>query len=139
MPRPSQECHNAGTLKYRDQLIAHFAGYLSRTSLMLIKNRPFSHQLSCAPSAARLRMHSQELARLTRFRQAILEIERLDMETIAVTAADVMRATEISQQFGLLTNDAVVVAVMERQGLKNLASNDGDFDRLPTITRFTPI
>jgi len=50
MPRPSEERHNAGTLEYRDLSIAHFAGHFSKTSLMLIKDRPFPHQKSCAPS-----------------------------------------------------------------------------------------
>lgn len=50
MLRPSRELHNAGTLKYRDLSIAHFAGRFSKTSLMLIRNRPFPHQKPCAPS-----------------------------------------------------------------------------------------
>ncbi len=89
--------------------------------------------------ASRLRRNRQDIARLTRFRQAIAEIERLGLETIEVNAADVLHAAEISQRFGLLTNDAVAVAVMQRRGLRNLASNDEDFDRLPGITRFTPV
>ena len=50
MLRPSRELHNAGTLKYRDLSIAHFAGRFSKTSLTLIRNRPFPHQKPCAPS-----------------------------------------------------------------------------------------
>ena len=36
---------NAGTLKYLDLPIAHFAGHFSKTSRKLIRNRPFSHQI----------------------------------------------------------------------------------------------
>jgi predicted nucleic acid-binding protein len=39
---------------------------------------------------------------------------------------------------GLLTNDAIIVALMAGHGLANLASNDADFDRVPGITRFAP-
>ena len=46
---------------------------------------------------------------------------------IMVTVNHVLSASEISRQQGLLTNDAVVVAVMQSEGLKNLASNDTDF------------
>jgi len=43
-----------------------------------------------------------------------------------------------SRQFGLLSGDALIVAVMQQQGLTILASNDGDFDRVSGITRFAP-
>jgi predicted nucleic acid-binding protein len=38
----------------------------------------------------------------------------------------------------LLSGDALVVAVMQANGLTNLASGDSDFDRVPSITRFAP-
>ena len=45
-------------------------------------------------------------------------------------------AVALARQFGLLINDAVIVAVMQAHGLTNLASNDSDFDRVPGITRY---
>ena len=89
--------------------------------------------------AARLQKHQRDIAALTRFQQAVFEIDLLNLESIDVQIADVLRAAEISRQFGLLTNDAVVVAVMQRRGLQNIASNDEDFDRVSGITRFAPI
>ena len=47
-------------------------------------------------------------------------------------------AAGISQQTGLLSNDALIVAVMQANGLTNLASNDGDFDRVSGLTRYGP-
>jgi predicted DNA-binding antitoxin AbrB/MazE fold protein len=43
-------------------------------------------------------------------------------------------------QFGLPCTALLdrVVAVMQTNGLTNLASNDSDFDRVPWITRFAP-
>src|SRR6266849_2322707 len=46
--------------------------------------------------------------------------------------------TALSQQIGLLSNDALLVAVMQAHGLTKLASNDPDFDRVPGITRYAP-
>jgi predicted nucleic acid-binding protein len=43
-----------------------------------------------------------------------------------------------SQQFGLLTNDALTVAIMQANGLTRIASHDTDFDRVPGITRYSP-
>ena len=56
--------------------------------------------------------------------------------TFATPLVDV--AAGISHSTGLLTNDAMVVAVMPANGLTHLASNDGDFDRVPGLIRFAP-
>jgi len=32
----------------------------------------------------------------------------------------------------------LIVAVMQANGLTNLASNDADFDRVPGLTRYAP-
>ena len=45
----------------------------------------------------------------------------------------------MSQSTGLLTNDALIVAVMQHYGLTRLASSDPDFDRVPGITRYAPL
>ena len=51
----------------------------------------------------------------------------------------VATGTTISRQTGLLSNDALIVAVMQANGLTKLASADDDFDRVPGITRYSPI
>ena len=45
----------------------------------------------------------------------------------------------MSQQHGLLSNDALVLAMMQESGLSQLASHDTDFDRVQSITRFAPV
>ena len=47
-------------------------------------------------------------------------------------------AATLCQQVGLLTNDALIVAVMQVNGLTKLASHDADFDRVPGLTRYAP-
>jgi predicted nucleic acid-binding protein len=51
----------------------------------------------------------------------------------------VAQAADLSRQYGLLTNDALVIALMQDQGLTYLASNDADFDRIPGIIRYAPV
>ena len=89
--------------------------------------------------AARLQKHPQHFAKLIRFRQAIEDINRLGLQVISVTTSHVLHAAEISQRSGLLTNDAISVAVMRSCGLTNLASNDTDFDHIADIIRFSPL
>jgi predicted nucleic acid-binding protein len=57
---------------------------------------------------------------------------------LPITAHLVSLAADVSRQFGLLCNDALIVATMRHEGLTNLASNDTDFDRVPGITRYAP-
>jgi len=38
-----------------------------------------------------------------------------------------------------ITNDALIVAVMQLHNVTNLASHDADFDRVPALTRFGPL
>jgi len=45
----------------------------------------------------------------------------------------------LSRQMGLLNNDALIVAVMQANGLSKLTSSDQDFDRIPWLTRYEPI
>ncbi|MBI3410013.1 MAG: hypothetical protein HY040_16860 [Planctomycetes bacterium] len=44
----------------------------------------------------------------------------------------------VSHQHGLLTNDALLVAVMNANSITNLASSHTDFDRVPSINRYAP-
>jgi predicted nucleic acid-binding protein len=56
-----------------------------------------------------------------------------------ITVQHVSRAVDLSRQFGLLTGDALIVAVMQAQGLSALASLDADFERVPGIIRYAPV
>src|SRR5262249_1849315 len=89
--------------------------------------------------AARLRRHSTEISKLTRFRQALVDLDLAGLQSIEVTSAHVKQAAVVSQQHGLLTNDAILIAVMQSRGISNLASNDADFDRIAGVVRYSPV
>jgi predicted nucleic acid-binding protein len=86
-----------------------------------------------------LKRHPQEVQRLSRFRQAIDELAAVPIQVLPVSGALVSRAADLSIQHGLLTNDALVVAVMLDSGLTHLASLDADFDRVPGLNRYAPV
>jgi predicted nucleic acid-binding protein len=79
-----------------------------------------------------------EIQRLLRFRQAVQQIPLFGIQILPITASLVEAATAVSQGIGLLSGDALIVAVMQDQGLTHLASNDADFDRVPGVTRYAP-
>lgn len=76
---------------------------------------------------------------LTRFRRAVDEIPAFDIQVAPITMRLVSAAAAISQQHGLLSGDALVIAVMHEHGLVNLASHDSDFDRVPGLLRYAPV
>jgi uncharacterized protein len=89
--------------------------------------------------AYRLQKHPAQVRQLTEFRRAIQEVGRYGVRVLVIPADRVDAAADVSQQHGLLSNDALIVAVMQQHGLIDLASNDADFDRVPGITRYGPV
>lgn len=88
--------------------------------------------------AQRLKRHPAEVRKLTRFRQAVEKIPRFGVQVLSVQPKLIETGCAISQETGLLSNDALLVALMRHHGLTLLASHDADFDRVPGLTRFTP-
>jgi predicted nucleic acid-binding protein len=89
--------------------------------------------------AQRLRQHPAQVQQLTQFRRAIEQVPRFEIRILTIPPQLVSMAAAISQQTGLLSNDALLVAVMREHGLTNLASHDADFDRVTGLTRFGPV
>jgi predicted nucleic acid-binding protein len=86
----------------------------------------------------RLRQQPDKLQQLTRFRQAIQQVPQLGIQVLAIAPSLIDAGALVSQQTGLLTNDALIVALMQANGLTSVASNDPDFDRAPGMTRYSP-
>lgn len=89
--------------------------------------------------AARLRKHHVQIASLSVFRQAIVEIPLLGIQVLPVSYPTIEAATLLSRQHELLTGDASIVAIMQLHGLVHIASNDDDFDRVSGIIRYAPV
>jgi predicted nucleic acid-binding protein len=85
----------------------------------------------------RLKRQPSEIQKLQSFRQAIERIPQLGIQVLTIPADQVAAAAALSIQYGLLSNDALVVAIMQSQGLTNIASHDADFDRVPGLVRYT--
>ncbi|MGO8747748.1 MAG: type II toxin-antitoxin system VapC family toxin [Thermoguttaceae bacterium] len=88
--------------------------------------------------AQRLRQHPAHVQQLRTFHQTVERILQSRVRILAVSPPWIATAAILSQQTGRLSNDALIVAVMQNHGLVNLASNDADFDRMPGLTRYAP-
>jgi predicted nucleic acid-binding protein len=88
--------------------------------------------------ANRLRRHPGEVQQLNAYRIVLDQISQSRMRVLDVPLAMLQSAAAICRQTGLLTNDALIVGLMQQHGLTRLASHDADFDRVPGLTRFAP-
>jgi predicted nucleic acid-binding protein len=86
-----------------------------------------------------LKQHPAEVQRLSRHRLAVDDVSLIGIQVLPVSGSLVSLAADISRQFGLLTDDALVVSVMRHHGLTLIASHDADFDRVPGLTRYAPV
>jgi predicted nucleic acid-binding protein len=88
--------------------------------------------------AQRLGRHPAQLQQLSAFREAIANVLSSQIQVIVSQSNLVLAAADISRQYGLLSNDALVVASMQANGLASIASHDTDFDCVPGLTRYAP-
>lgn len=86
-----------------------------------------------------LQQQPDKVQQLTKFRQAIQQVPQLGIQVLSIAPTLIDAGTLVSQQTGLLTNDALIVAVMRQHGLTALASTDDDFDSVPGLTRYAPL
>ena len=87
----------------------------------------------------RLRTNPAEVRKLSLFRTSVEKLLQGKLQILTVTPAHLAAAVALAQQIGLLTNDALIVAVMQAHGLTKFASSDIDFDGVPGITRCAPV
>jgi predicted nucleic acid-binding protein len=87
----------------------------------------------------RLKQQPTQIQKLTSFRASIEAVALLPIQVLTILPDWIAVAAGLSQQFGLLSNDALIVVVMQAHGLTKLASHDADFDRVPGLTRYAPL
>jgi predicted nucleic acid-binding protein len=87
----------------------------------------------------RLKQQPATVRQLSLFQTAVDAVLQSSIRVHTVPAALVSTAAKASRQYGLLTTDAVIFALMQSHGLSNLASHDAHFDGLPGLTRYGPI
>jgi predicted nucleic acid-binding protein len=85
-----------------------------------------------------LQRNQHRIAELSGFREAAAELCDMDLSLLSTDAALLQEGTTLSAQFGLLTNDALALALMHRHALTNLVTNDDDFDGIPGLTVWKP-
>jgi predicted nucleic acid-binding protein len=116
------------------------AAILSEVAHRLMTNEARTrHGWTSGKLLHRLKQNSPIVQTLTNSEAAVASIVGSRVHIFPIDAGLVVAAAAVSRQTGLLTNDALTVALMRSNGLVKLASNDPDFDRVPGITRYAPV
>ncbi len=119
------------------------SGYTSTAVLSEVAHKLMIHEAGAmfgwsSKIAQRLRQDPSAVRQLVRFHDAIAKIPQLGIRILTIPDAMIETAAMCSRQTGFLSNDALIVAVMQQNGLTNLASHDADFDRVSGLTRYAP-
>ena len=62
----------------------------------------------------------------------------MNIEIAPLTISALEASAGVRKQYGLLTNDSILVAVMKGLGMKKLATLDNDFDRVDELLLYKP-
>jgi predicted nucleic acid-binding protein len=84
------------------------------------------------------KQHPAEVKALAGLPEAVELLQSANVEILPLDNVLLIDASHIAVQHGLLTNDAIIVALMQRHGIVNIATNDDDFDCVPGITVWKP-
>ncbi|NJN66433.1 MAG: type II toxin-antitoxin system VapC family toxin [Chloroflexaceae bacterium] len=76
---------------------------------------------------------------LIRYRTLLRDLRQAQIDILPLTYRDLHTSRVYREQYGLLVNDSLIVAVMQREHIQFLATNDPDFKRVPGIGVCLPI
>jgi predicted nucleic acid-binding protein len=86
----------------------------------------------------RLKHQPGVVKQLTLFQTAVEAVLQSKIQVLPLPPVLMSTAAALSRQHGLLTTDAILLALMQAHGLTHLASHDAHFDSVPGITRYAP-
>jgi predicted nucleic acid-binding protein len=90
----------------------------------------FQHGLD---AVTHLKQHPQAVQQLTRYKTVLRDLGRARINILSLTYRDLHASRHYRETYGLLTNDSLIVAAMQRERINYLATNDSDFERIPNI------
>jgi predicted nucleic acid-binding protein len=85
-----------------------------------------------------LKEHPESIISLEKCEMAVEEIPEFNVEILSMGGDAVFESRGLRKQYGLMTNDSLNLYSMNSRGLKIIATNDSDFDRIKGIEVWTP-
>ncbi len=123
---------------------AAVVGVTSTTALTEVQHRLMvlmaigRYTLDRRVAVRRLREQPEMVRTLAVYREAMHQVEEFGIEILPVTHQTVRQTTAVTAEHGILTTDALHVAVMREAGIEDMATNDVDIQRLTGIRIWVP-
>lgn len=107
------------------------ADVIHRTMVLeVLAQGPFQKS---AEAVTYLKQNPQAVLKLTRYKTILHELKQVRINILPLTYRDLHVSKQYRDKYGLMTNDSLILAVMQREKIQYLATNDTDFQRVPTI------
>ncbi|MEM7124694.1 MAG: type II toxin-antitoxin system VapC family toxin [Chloroflexota bacterium] len=99
-----------------------------------------SGQFETSADAVRHLKQTQETVKqLHRYRTILGDLVQARINILPLTYRDLHASKQYRDDYGLMVNDSLIVAVMNREKIQHIATNDADFERIPNIAVRTPL
>ena len=137
----SLRCERSG-LEYNgtslNALFAQRRNLIRPSFLRMLAEIVRRHGVSPQGLLSRIKKHPELLDSLSEHKQVAALAETLQLTVEPLTLDFLKEGADLSPQQRLLTNDALLLAVVKKLGLSYLATNDDDFDSIPGLTVCKP-
>lgn len=80
-----------------------------------------------------LKQNPQAVQQLTHYKTILSDLRQSRIDILPLTHRDLHNSRQFRDKYGMMTNDSILLAVMQREGIQYLATNDTDFERVPGI------
>lgn len=85
-----------------------------------------------------LQHHPEVISQLTHYPAAAEALSQLPLPLLEIDWENIVMGIRTGVQQKLLTNDSIIIALMQRRQISHLVTNDDDFDYVPAITVWKP-
>jgi len=106
-------------------------------TLMIIEARENNWIERANPSRA-LAEHPETVSRLNRYQTQVRECLGIGFRIEPATQIDIIEAMAIQRELGLLTNDALILAIARRLNCKSVATADRAFEKAQGFLVYAP-
>jgi predicted nucleic acid-binding protein len=91
-----------------------------------------------ADAVALLKQRPDLVQQLIRYRTILRDLRQAQVDILPLTYRDLHASRTFREQHGLMVNDSLIVAVMQREGITCLATNDPDCGQIPGLAVRVP-
>jgi len=86
----------------------------------------------------KLLKNKQSIQNLTMYKNAVDVVLNLGIPALSCSTNDFKRALKYQSEYGLLSVDAINLALIKEFEIENIATNDKDFEKIPWLNVFMP-